>query len=69
MRSRIALIPAAVTATFLAGAGDAAAHDTPRLGVSNNAPVVSLINTVHVNDPLEDVLEHPLNFGDGYTWD
>lgn len=68
MRARIILLPAALTATVLA-AGDAAAHDNPSVHVSNNAPVVSVINTVNVNDPLEDVLEHTLNFGDGYRWD
>jgi hypothetical protein len=31
--------------------------------------VVTVVNTVEVNDPLEDVLEHTLNFGDGYNWD
>ena len=36
---------------------------------SHNAPVVALINTGQIDDPLEDVLEHTLNFGDGYTWD
>ncbi|MGV9451669.1 hypothetical protein [Streptomyces sp. NPDC003635] len=68
MRARISLLPVALTATVLA-AGDAAAHDNPPLHVSNNAPLVSVINTVEINDPLEDVLEHTLNFGDGYRWD
>ncbi|WP_328868913.1 hypothetical protein OHT76_01815 [Streptomyces sp. NBC_00287] len=69
MRARLILAPAALTATVLAAAGDAAAHDAPALNVAPNAPVVALVNTVEINDPLEDVLEHTLNFGDGYTWD
>ncbi|MCX2968139.1 MULTISPECIES: hypothetical protein [Streptomyces] len=32
------------------------------------APVV-VVSTGEVDDPMEDVLEHTLNFGDGYTWD
>ncbi|MCL7428039.1 hypothetical protein [Streptomyces sp. YS415] len=68
MRVRVTLVPAALTATVLAAAGDAAAHDAPGVHVSNNAPVVTVVNTVEVDDPLEDVLEHTLNFGDGYNW-
>ncbi|MEV0174530.1 DUF664 domain-containing protein [Streptomyces sp. NPDC050803] len=68
MRARIALAPAALAATVLGCAGEAAADAAPHVHVSNNAPVVSLVNNVHINDPLEDVLEHTLNFGDGYTW-
>jgi hypothetical protein len=60
MRVRVTLVPAALTATVLAAAGHAAAHD---------APVVTVVNTVEVDDPMEDVLEHTLNFGDGYNWD
>ena len=36
---------------------------------SHTAPVVALINTAQIDDPMEDVLEHTLNFGDGYKWD
>lgn len=68
MRVGVTLFPAALTATVLATAGDAAADDTPGVNVTNNAPVVSLVNTVEINDTLEDVLEHTLNFGDGYRW-
>ncbi|CCK25089.1 putative secreted protein [Streptomyces davaonensis JCM 4913] len=69
MRARFTLLPAALTATVLATAGDAAAHDGPLLGVSNHAPVVSVVNDIELDDPLEDVLEHTLNFGDGYHWE
>ncbi|MER6676770.1 hypothetical protein [Streptomyces sp. NPDC000983] len=71
MRARVTLVPAALAATFVAGTGatQAAAHDGPQLNVTNNAPVVSVVSGVDVNDPLEDVLEHTLNFGDGYSWD
>ncbi|MFH8488998.1 hypothetical protein [Streptomyces longisporoflavus] len=35
---------------------------------SHNGPRVSLISTGQIDDPMEDVLEHTLNFGDGYKW-
>ncbi|MFI0237864.1 hypothetical protein [Streptomyces sp. NPDC016845] len=48
-------------------AGSAAAdHEPPQ--DSHNGPVTALINTGHIDDPMEDVLEHTLNFGDGYRW-
>ena len=47
-------------------AGTAHADETHR--DSHNAPVVALIHTGQIDDPMEDVLEHTLNFGDGYRW-
>ncbi|MFC8087411.1 hypothetical protein [Streptomyces sp. NPDC057340] len=68
---------------LLAGAGAAvlvccgsvcaagAAHADETTTGSHNGPRVGLLN-VHVgqiDDPAEDVLEHTLLFGDGYSWD
>ncbi|MFE7777562.1 hypothetical protein ACFU5O_27430 [Streptomyces sp. NPDC057445] len=36
---------------------------------SHNAPVVSLISTGQIDDPLEDVLEHAAVFGETYVYD
>ncbi|MFI9174801.1 hypothetical protein [Streptomyces lincolnensis] len=35
---------------------------------AHNGPRVGLVNIGQVDDPLEDVLEHVLLFGDGYSW-
>ncbi|MGW0735871.1 hypothetical protein [Streptomyces sp. NPDC002851] len=57
----------AAVAVALTAPGTAQADETHR--DSHNGPVVALINTGQIDDPMEDVLEHTLNFGDGYTWD
>ncbi|AXE27553.1 hypothetical protein C0216_16655 [Streptomyces globosus] len=57
----IALTALTAALTALA-AGPAAADETHR--DSHNAPVVALINTGQIDDPMEDVLEHLLLFGD-----
>ncbi|MER6850865.1 hypothetical protein AB0A81_13980 [Streptomyces flaveolus] len=36
-------------------------HDGPRAGLLD-------VHVGQVDDPMEDVLEHTLLFGDGYTW-
>ena len=43
-------------------AGTAAAADP-------NPPETALTDSGQTDNPLEDVLEHTLNFGDAYTWD
>ncbi|MEV8321157.1 hypothetical protein AB0Q95_44115 [Streptomyces sp. NPDC059900] len=55
---------AAVPSVLCSGAAhaDETNHD------SHNGPNVSLISTGQIDDPMEDVLEHTLNFGDGYRW-
>ncbi|MET9550950.1 MULTISPECIES: hypothetical protein [unclassified Streptomyces] len=64
--SRWALV-AAVTATpAVLCSGTAHADETHK--DSHNAPSVALISTGQIDDPMEDVLEHTLNFGDGYRW-
>ncbi|MGP3980887.1 hypothetical protein [Streptomyces sp. KR80] len=58
-----------LVATVVAGAwpmGTAQADETPTH--AHNGPRVGLINTGQVDDPMEDVLEHTLLFGDRYTW-
>ncbi|WP_284581504.1 hypothetical protein [Streptomyces sp. 2P-4] len=55
-------LTAALTALTALAAGPAAADETHR--DSHNAPVVALINTGQIDDPMEDVLEHLLLFGD-----
>ncbi|TDC78633.1 hypothetical protein [Streptomyces hainanensis] len=57
----------------IAGAGVATVTglgaDVARADGSLNAPGFALINIGQIDDPMEDVLEHTLNFGDGYRWD
>ncbi|MER6622784.1 MULTISPECIES: hypothetical protein [unclassified Streptomyces] len=50
-------------------AGSAYADETNT--ASHNGHRVGLINANvgQIDDPAEDVLEHTLLFGDGYTWD
>ncbi|MFE4370275.1 hypothetical protein ACFRMN_18920 [Streptomyces sp. NPDC056835] len=36
---------------------------------SHNGSRFTLIHTGQIDDPMEDVLEHTLLFGDGYRWD
>ncbi|MFC8128005.1 hypothetical protein [Streptomyces sp. NPDC057302] len=64
--SRWALVVAMAVVPSVLSAG--AAHADETHSNSHNAPRVSLISTGQIDDPLEDVLEHVLNFGDGYTW-
>ncbi|MFB6637653.1 hypothetical protein ACFCYF_10375 [Streptomyces chartreusis] len=47
-------------------AGNAHADET-NTG-SHNGPRIGLVNVGQVDDPMEDVLEHFLLVGDGYTW-
>ncbi|MGD9484087.1 hypothetical protein WDH52_12635 [Streptomyces sp. TRM70308] len=82
MRVRTALVPAAlVVGAALGGAHPATAavappqsphsphgHSHSHHSHNHYAPVV-VVSTGEVDDPMEDVLEHTLNFGDGYTWD
>ncbi|UFQ20393.1 MULTISPECIES: hypothetical protein [Streptomyces] len=64
--SRWALVAAvaAVPAALCSGT----AHADEANKESHNGPRVALINMGQVDDPMEDVLEHTLNFGDGYRW-
>ncbi|MDN0194990.1 hypothetical protein [Streptomyces sp. S.PNR 29] len=64
-------------ARWLAGVGAAAlvcwlpagtAHADETNTGSHNGPRIGLVNMGQVDDPMEDVLEHTLLFGDGYRW-
>ncbi len=59
---------AAVVAVTAAGVTIGTAHADEQHRDSHNAPVVALINTGQIDDPMEDVLEHTLLIGDGYRW-
>ncbi|MEV7615544.1 hypothetical protein [Streptomyces sp. NPDC089799] len=56
------IITAAFVAALAAGAAGPASADEQHRD-SHNAPVVALLNTGQIDDPLEDVLENMLNFG------
>ncbi|MEV0635627.1 hypothetical protein AB0I77_11770 [Streptomyces sp. NPDC050619] len=45
-----------------------AAHADETNTGSHNGPRIGLVNVGQVDDPMEDVLEHVLLIGDGYTW-
>jgi hypothetical protein len=44
------------------------AHADETNTASHNGPRVGLVNVGQVDDPMEDVLEHLLLIGDGYSW-
>jgi len=44
------------------------AHSDETNTASHNGPRVGLVNVGQVDDPMEDVLEHLLLIGDGYSW-
>ncbi|MFI6439915.1 hypothetical protein [Streptomyces sp. NPDC050759] len=52
--------------TCLLTIGSAHADETNT--ASHNGPRVGLVNIGQVDDPMEDVLEHLLLIGDGYSW-
>ncbi len=45
-----------------------AAHADESNTSSHNGPRIGLVTVGQVDDPMEDVLEHTLLFGDGYRW-
>ncbi|MFE6910036.1 hypothetical protein [Streptomyces erythrochromogenes] len=59
MRKIITVALAAALTVIVAGSATADDNRT-----SGDAPVVALINIGQIDDPMEDVLEHTLNFGD-----
>nr|WP_219689593.1 hypothetical protein [Streptomyces anatolicus] len=65
--SRWVLVTAVAAAPAVLCSGTAHADETHEKN-SHNGPVVALIHTGQIDDPMEDVLEHTLNFGDGYRW-
>ncbi len=63
------LLAGTVSAALVCWLPAGAAHADETNTASHNGPRVGLINVGQVDDPLEDVLEHLLLFGDGYHWD
>ncbi|MET9972380.1 hypothetical protein ABZZ80_42495 [Streptomyces sp. NPDC006356] len=63
---RVVVGVVAVGAVCWLPAGSAYADET-NTG-SHNGPRIGLVNVGQVDDPMEDVLEHFLLFGDGYKW-
>ncbi|MDI3408388.1 hypothetical protein [Streptomyces cavernicola] len=53
--------------TFCAAAAGTAAADETHTN-SHNAPVVTLVHTGQIDDPMEDVLEHTLLIGGKHRW-
>ncbi|MCT2591004.1 hypothetical protein LHJ74_13975 [Streptomyces sp. N2-109] len=51
----------------LLGAGTAHADEYHKN--AHNGSRFTVVHVGQVDDPMEDVLEHTLVFGDGYTWD
>ncbi|MEV1052811.1 hypothetical protein [Streptomyces sp. NPDC049887] len=45
------------------------AHADETHSDSHNAPVVALVSTGQIDDPLEDVLEHAAVLGSTYVYD
>lgn len=71
-RARARVVVRLVVGTLAAGAAcwlpaGAAYADETNTG-SHNGPRIGLVNVGQVDDPMEDVLEHFLLFGDGYKW-
>ncbi|WP_345584595.1 hypothetical protein [Streptomyces prasinosporus] len=68
---RVTGVVGVVAVVVLCGALADSAHADETTTGSHNGPRVGLlnVNVGQVDDPAEDVLEHTLLFGDGYTWD
>jgi hypothetical protein len=54
--------------TAVCGLPAQAAYADETNTASHNGPRIGLVNVGQVDDPMEDVLEHLLLIGDGYTW-
>lgn len=61
-------VMAGLAAALLCGVSAGAAHADETNRSSHNGPRIGLVNVGQVDDPMEDVLEHTLLFGDGYRW-
>ncbi|MFF9039242.1 hypothetical protein ACF090_27675 [Streptomyces sp. NPDC014892] len=62
------VVVAGLAAVLLCGVSAGAAHADETNRASHNGPRIGLVNVGQVDDPMEDVLEHTLLFGDGYRW-
>ncbi|MDI3424145.1 hypothetical protein [Streptomyces luteolus] len=65
MKKMMTLLP--LVMTFSAAAAGTAAADETHTN-SHNAPVVTLVHTGQIDDPMEDVLEHTLLVGGKHSW-
>ncbi|CAM5335134.1 MULTISPECIES: hypothetical protein [Streptomyces] len=63
-RLGVSVLVAGVVGCVVAGHAHA---DETNTG-AHNGPRIGLVNTGQVDDPMEDVLEHFLLVGDGYSW-
>ncbi|WP_267241376.1 hypothetical protein [Streptomyces sp. PR69] len=68
MKLRTTVVGALAAIASLALPG-AAAHADETHTDSHNAPVVALLNTGQIDDPMEDVLEHAAILGFTYVFD
>ncbi|MDQ1044497.1 hypothetical protein [Streptomyces sp. V4I2] len=57
-----------LTLAAVSGLGAGTAYADEYNTASHNGPRIGLVNVGQVDDPMEDVLEHVLLIGDGYTW-
>ncbi|MEV0964109.1 MULTISPECIES: hypothetical protein [unclassified Streptomyces] len=67
MKTRVAAI--AVLALGVPAGPCGLAHADETHTDSHNAPVVALVSTGQIDDPLEDVLEHAAVLGTTYVYD
>jgi hypothetical protein len=57
-----------VATAVVCGLSAGAAHADESNAHAHDGPRIALVDTGQVDDPMEDVLEHTLLFGDGYSW-
>ncbi|MFJ8633267.1 hypothetical protein [Streptomyces sp. NPDC093568] len=67
-RTVLRLVVGALAAGAACSLPAGAAHADETNTGSHNGPRIGLVNVGQVDDPMEDVLEHFLLVGDGYTW-
>ncbi|WP_217181224.1 hypothetical protein [Streptomyces sp. AC495_CC817] len=67
-RTVVRVVVAGLAAVLMCGGSAGAAHADETNHASHNGPRIGLVNVGQVDDPMEDVLEHTLLFGDGYRW-
>ncbi|MDX2823366.1 hypothetical protein Sipo8835_20640 [Streptomyces ipomoeae] len=62
------VVTGVLAAAVMCGLSAGAAYADETNKSSHNGPRIGLVNVGQVDDPMEDVLEHTLLFGDGHTW-
>ncbi|PIM68535.1 hypothetical protein CTU88_31030 [Streptomyces sp. JV178] len=68
VRAVARVVSGVVGAAVVCGLPVGVAHADETNKGSHNGPRIGLVNVGQVDDPMEDVLEHTLLFGDGYRW-